>query len=465
MHTLAQLQAGELSQVRRLQIAENLTEFPDEIFDLADTLEILDLSNNQLDCLPDNFGRLHRLQILFLSNNQFKQIPRVIADCANLNIIGFKANRISSVPESAFPQGTRWLILTDNQIEKLPDSIGELPRLQKLMLAGNRLTELPSSLAKCTDLQLMRISANQLSCLPDWLMQMPKLAWLAFAGNPFSRRYPGLENAGLHKVGMSDIQLHEQLGEGASGVIYRAKWIKQPAGLQRSEERIAVKLFKGHVNSDGYPLDELQATLTAGNHPNLVQMTAHISESDQLGLVMGLIPSTFYNLGLPPSLATCTRDTFVDGFQLTLAEIIKIATSVADTLIHLHDKGLCHGDLYAHNILVDPDATVLLGDFGAASNFLSLSGEQRDALQVFEARAYGHLLDDLLSLCSDRTSNSELFEQLSSLKNICTYASVKTSLTFSKIKHQLQTIISDRQKAQNLVCKTAPSSALCNADR
>jgi hypothetical protein len=446
LHTLAQLKSGELSQARRLRITENLIEFPDEIFDLADTLEILDLSNNQLDCLPEDFGRLHQLKILFLTNNQFKHIPKVIADCANLDTISFKANRISSVPESVFPRNTRWLILTDNQIEKLPDSMGELLRLQKLMLAGNKLTELPSSLAKCTDLQLMRISANQLHCLPDWLMQMPKLAWIAFAGNPFSG-YSDIANAVTHKVSMSDIQLHEQLGEGASGVIYRAKWINQPANLQGSEEQIAVKLFKGHVTSDGYPLDELQASLTAGNHPNLVQMTAHISENGQLGLVMGLIPSTFYNLGLPPSLATCTRDTFVDGFQLTLTEIANIAISIADTLVHLHDKGLCHGDLYAHNILVNPDATVLLGDFGAASNFLSLPREQIDALQIFEVRSYGHLLDDLLLLCSDKTSEPELFERLSALKNSCAHVNIKTHLTFSEIKHQLHIIISSRQKA------------------
>ncbi|MGZ8223325.1 MAG: protein kinase [Methylobacter sp.] len=445
MHTLAQLKSGELSQTKRLRITENLTEFPDEIFDLADTLEILDLSNNQLDCLPEDFGRLHQLKILFLTNNQFRQVPNVIADCANLDTISFKSNRISSVPESVFPRNTRWLILTDNQIEKLPDSMGELPRLQKLMLAGNRLTELPSTLANCTNLQLMRISANQLPCLPDWLLQMPKLAWLAFAGNPFSG-YSDMENAGTHKVRLSDIQLHEQLGQGASGVIYRAEWINQPASLQGSEEQIAVKLFKGHVTSDGYPLDELRACLRAGNHPNLVRMTAHISENDQSGLVMGLIPRTFYNLGLPPSLATCTRDTFADGFQLTLADITSIAVSVADTLVHLHDKGLCHGDLYAHNILVDPDAAVLLGDFGAASSFLSLPDEHIAAIQCFEMRAYGHLLDDLLSLCSDRIHDLKLFEQLSELKNSCAHANIKVRPTFPEIKHRLRIIVSDRQR-------------------
>ncbi len=440
MHTLAQLKAGELSQVSRLRLAENLSEFPVEIFDLADSLEILDLSNNRLSCLPLDFGRLHRLKILFLSNNHFEQIPIVLADCANLDTIGFKANRIVSVPEDSFPVGTRWLILTDNQIEILPDSIGELRQLQKLMLAGNRLTALPATLAKCTNLQLLRISANRLACLPDWLMHMPNIAWLAFAGNPFSR-YSDNENAGVHKVTLADIQLHEQLGEGASGVIYRGTWINRPLSLQDSDEQLAVKLFKGHVTSDGYPADELQASLTAGNHPNRVRMTAQLTDTDQLGLVMALIPDTFYNLGLPPSMATCTRDTFEEGFQLGLADIARIAFSIADTLVHLHEQGLCHGDLYAHNILVDIDATVLLGDFGATSNFSSLSGLQKEGVQNFEVRAYGHLLDDLLGLCGDRAKGWKLFEQLSILKNRCTQVHINSGLTFSDIKQQLNAFV------------------------
>ena len=48
MHTLAQLKSGQLAGCKRLQLAEGLTEFPREIFTLADSLEILDLSNNQL---------------------------------------------------------------------------------------------------------------------------------------------------------------------------------------------------------------------------------------------------------------------------------------------------------------------------------------------------------------------------------------------------------------------------------
>ena len=54
MHTLEQLRAGALSGVRRLQMRGGLTEFPREIFDLADSLEILDLSGNALSSLPEN---------------------------------------------------------------------------------------------------------------------------------------------------------------------------------------------------------------------------------------------------------------------------------------------------------------------------------------------------------------------------------------------------------------------------
>ena len=56
------------------------------------------------------------------------------------------------------------------------------------MLAGNRLQALPAELAACRALELVRISANRLEALPDWLPALPRLAWLAFAGNPFDDR-------------------------------------------------------------------------------------------------------------------------------------------------------------------------------------------------------------------------------------------------------------------------------------
>lgn len=149
MNTLAQLKAGQLAGIKRLDLSCGLTEFPPEIFELADSLEILNLTGNALSSLPDDLYRLAHLRVLFCSDNAFTELPACLGQCANLSMIGFKANQISHVPAAALPPQLRWLILTDNCISQLPGELGERPLLQKLMLAGNHLTDLPHSLLNC----------------------------------------------------------------------------------------------------------------------------------------------------------------------------------------------------------------------------------------------------------------------------------------------------------------------------
>ena len=147
VHTLEQLRAGQLAGVRRLKLSCGLTTLPREIFDLADSLEILDLSGNALSTLPDDLPRLHKLRIIFCSDNLFTTLPDVLGSCLALEMIGFKANRIRHVPAAALPPTLRWLTLTDNVIESMPDELGKCSQLQKLMLAGNCLSHLPATLA------------------------------------------------------------------------------------------------------------------------------------------------------------------------------------------------------------------------------------------------------------------------------------------------------------------------------
>nr|WP_301542007.1 leucine-rich repeat-containing protein kinase family protein [Shewanella sp. KJ2020] len=439
VQTLAQLRAGQLQGVTRLQLVEGLTEFPREIFDLADTLEILDLSNNQLSTLPEDLHRLTHLKIIFASNNRFDHLPEALGRCTNLEMIGFKVNQIKTVTASALPLQTRWLILTDNQIETLPEAMGNLPRLQKLALAGNRLTALPESMANCRNLELVRLSANQLQALPAWLLGLPKLTWLAFAGNPFSHTLvdPHADVATVANVTLDDIKLAEKLGEGASGVIYRGDWLNQAMVAATGSPQVAVKLFKGEVTSDGYPADELDCCLTTGDHPSLIKVVAHISQKEQLGLVMELIPPGFSNLGLPPSLATCTRDTFNADTQFSLEEVAKIASQLADAMAHMHAKQISHGDVYAHNIMVDAKMNLLFGDFGAASNLRHLSQTERLAMEAIEVRALGCLIEDLL-VYVDASANPDAFARLVSLKDRCMSMDLAARPRFMAAKKALQ---------------------------
>jgi hypothetical protein len=414
MQTLQQLNDGLLLGYQRVNIAEQLTEFPTKLFELADTLEVLDLSNNQLSSLPANFTDLHQLKILFLSNNLFDHLPAVLGQCPNLEMIGFKANQIRSVPETSIPKQTRWLILTDNQIGQLPDSLGQCDRLEKLALAGNRITSLPDSMANCHQLALIRLSANQLTALPHWLFELPNLAWLAFAGNAFSH-VEHCDNTRVATVPLNQFRLGQLLGQGASGLIYQARHHAENSENTHfsSDADIAIKLFKGMVTSDGYPADELDCCLTSGEHPNLINVLAQINQPDQLGLVMQLIPPSYANLGLPPSLQTCSRDTFEPATVFTWARITHIASQMADILVHLHQNGISHGDIYAHNIMINQQDNVLFGDFGAASNLKQFSPQRRQLIQAIEVRAFACLVDDMLNLIDNPdTPQAAMLRQL-----------------------------------------------------
>jgi len=540
MDTLAQLRAGTLAGIRRLDLSCGLTHFPPEIFQLADTLEVLNLSGNALHSLPDDLGRLRHLRVLFCSDNRFTELPASIGQCRQLDILGFKANQIRHVPAEALPPSLRWLILTDNCIEQLPDTLGECAGLQKLMLAGNRLHHLPATLAACTQLELLRISANRLRALPDWLLALPRLAWLAYAGNPLDAGRAdstGLTGSGeladsidsgaradlaelaeraeladsidsvelagradsaeltesmqlsasaapsIRDIAWDSLFLQETLGEGASGVIYRALW-SDPADSAQPPQPVAVKLFKGHVTSDGSPLDELAACLAAGSHAHLIGAQGQISGAPEgrAGLLMALIAPSFENLAGPPSLASCTRDCYATERRFGLSVALRIANGIASAAAHLHARQLLHGDLYGHNILYNGEGGCLLGDFGAASFYPgSATGQlqsqdqaqvksqsqgqgqgqgetwaqqaqqthataptptqaqaQAQALQRIEVRAFGILLGELLDRCDSRATTA--LEHWCSLQRRCTQAAVLARPSFAQITAALADI-------------------------
>ena len=430
MHTYQELLSGQLAGTNRLAISEALEVFPLEIFELSDTLEILDLSRNRLSKLPEDFGRLKKLKILFLSENCFTELPSVLSDCPELTMIGFKSNQISLFPEEALPPGTRWLILTDNQIEKLPDSIGKLDKLQKLMLAGNRITHLPETMQHCRRLELLRLSANRLENLPDWLFAMPRLSWLACAGNPCISA-PVPDSSRLAEIAWEDVSLHEALGEGASGIISR--------GSIKDRSAAAIKIFKGTVTSDGYPSDEMSASIAAGEHHNLNTPYGKISEhpEEKEALVFPLIPSIYCNLGNPPSLETCTRDIYDNEASFPLPLLLRIISDISSAALHLHERGINHGDLYAHNILIDKEGHSLLGDFGAATCYDR--PKYGDAFERLEVRAFGCLLEELLDRCAAADKREEkIIEELNRLKESCMAPSVQTRPSFERI-HRMST--------------------------
>ena len=398
--TLADLRAGRLAGATRVDLRHcRLDDFPRELFELADTLEMLDLSGNQLRTLPDDLPRLRALRTLFCSDNLFETLPAVLGECPELDLVGFKANAIEHVPAEALSPRLRWLILSDNRIAAMPGTLGRCRGLRKLALAGNRLAALPSGIANCESLELARLSANRFEtladALPDGLLALPRLTWLAYAGNPFNaaQEARALEATPIARIAWHELQVGELLGQGASGHIHSARW--HPAG--GTDRPVAVKLFKGTVTSDGLPGSEMAACIAADVHAHVIGVEGRIVDHPQglQGLVMSLIPPRYRSLAGPPSLASCTRDVYAPALRVTPAQARAIAQGTGEALAHLHAQGLMHGDFYAHNILVDDAAHALLGDFGAASFLPEDDAARSEALQRIDRRALAVLVDEL----------------------------------------------------------------------
>jgi hypothetical protein len=359
-------------------------------------------------------------------------------------MVGFKANQIRKVSGRSLPAQLRWLILTDNQIEGLPAEIGNCAQLQKLMLAGNRLRALPVEMAACSRLELLRLAANRLTELPAWLLSLPRLSWLAYAGNPLGETLEAaaLADTAVMEIRWDALEIHHQLGEGASGVIHRAE---QQIGDDEIRP-VAVKLFKGAVTSDGLPDCEMAACMSAGDHPNLIPVLGKVKGHplDTHGLVMDLIDPQFMNLAGPPSLESCTRDVYPSEARFDLRSALRIAHGIASAACHLHRQGIMHGDLYAHNILTCGQGRALLGDFGAAS-FVPDNKARAVELQRIEVRAFGCLLEELIERCDAREDG--LKAALVELKTRCLTEAIGDRPLFDDIERALSVLVDSDEAA------------------
>ena len=412
-----------------ISLQDNLTEIPGVLYSFKDSLQFLDLSNNFLETLPNDFGIFEKLEILFISNNQLTVLPEVLSKCKSLRLIGIKSNKIKVIPENSLPKNLQWLTLADNLIESIPKSIGNCTFLQKLILSGNKIKSVPQEILKCENLELIRLASNELDCFPEVLLELPKLTWLAYSGNPFNNHE---EEIVLPRIDRSDFQLLEELGNGASGIIHKVE--------NSSKEQFALKVFKGGMTSDGSPLDELYHYAKVGNHPNLVSLKGEIInfETKKKAVLFDLIPNTYSNLGNPPSLISCSRDVMSIPHNFSFSEVLRLLKSIASVSCLMHEKGVLHGDLYAHNILVQKDGSCFLGDFGAACSYDKLLEDDR--LEKIEVRAFGILIDDVLQVSSLDDEEKEL---LDNLKTDCLNRTLERRPNFKEVLQLLHRIEKD----------------------
>ena len=100
--------------------------------------------------------------------------------------------------------------------------------------------------------------------------------------------------------------------------------------------------------------------------------------------------------GKPPRLVALV---YASGLRLSADIAQQLIQGIRAAVSHLHQSGLLHGDLYAHNTLCDlSSGKAVLTDMGAAAMLGDLSLSQQKALQQIELRALQHLEDEIHAL-------------------------------------------------------------------
>src|SRR5262245_37199836 len=152
------------------------------------------------------------------------------------------------------------------------------------------------------------------------------------------------------------------LGAGGMGEVYRAHDTK----LGRA---VAIKVLPDAVASDPERIGRFEReakVLASLNHPNIAGLFGMEQSGDRVFLVMELVDGETLAERIAAAHATA-------GFAP--AELLAIATQIAEGVESAHERGIVHRDLKPANIKIASDGRVKVLDFGLAR---ALAGEPAD---------------------------------------------------------------------------------------
>ena len=191
-----------------------LKELPPQISRLPKTLRMFDLSDNQLETLPDIIGQLVMLKSLLVNNNRLTSITEDVGGLRKLETlsVSFNALRSFSLASPTKMSHLKVLNLNNNKLRYFPVDACQLPNLDMLDLSNNsiaalpneisslsaielnlnknRLSELTDSLSGCKQLKVLRVEENclNLNSITPNILKHSHISTLAFDGNLFDMK-------------------------------------------------------------------------------------------------------------------------------------------------------------------------------------------------------------------------------------------------------------------------------------
>ncbi len=145
-------------------------------------------------------------------------------------------------------------------------------------------------------------------------------------------------------------ELQERIGGGGMADVYKANDLL----LNRP---VAVKILHDQFKSDTEFIDKFNREAQAAarlSHPNIVNIYDVGVMDDAHYIVMEYVPGR------------TLKDRIKQEGHLPVSEALTVAKGIASALAHAHANNLVHCDIKPHNILMMPDGSAKVADFGIA---------------------------------------------------------------------------------------------------
>ncbi len=179
-----------------LDLSENkFKEIPPDILSLAPHLTDLDLSSNMLESVPGWINIFRALTRFNLASNHLQHVLTQKVGTLNLlKYLNVEDNSIEELPDNFDSLlALEELLLDKNELERLPSTLCKCKELKQLLCSRNKLTKLPKNIGALKRLNFLKCSDNQISSLPPSLTTCEDLAYLNLSNNPLSDLPAGFE--------------------------------------------------------------------------------------------------------------------------------------------------------------------------------------------------------------------------------------------------------------------------------
>ncbi|KAH3765974.1 Leucine-rich repeat [Pelomyxa schiedti] len=189
--------------LKTLDVHDNLlSTIPDQFQNLT-SLTRFDVSNNELVALPAFIGRMQNLSNMSLTGNHLKTLARLL-DKGTVAIKEYLCTRIeeqecaeeappntpitparpSLIPESVLYHNQPVLSLISKNLYTVPPEVFTCTHLTSLDLSRNALTGLPQELCSLRQLDFLNLERNKLETLPSFLSCFTRLTAINISQNP-----------------------------------------------------------------------------------------------------------------------------------------------------------------------------------------------------------------------------------------------------------------------------------------